>query len=112
MWHWPTTPEDTAGIKLASFSWPWSKWKVKAKQEEVSHGDTQETQEETKEVEKKESPLGLFRLFREGEALPWKGIWFTVEKVNHDTMILQAKTATHNVVQFKKERMRKLGAKR
>lgn len=112
MFNW--VPSYAELKKEFRIKWPRSKAK-----EEVNHVHTQGRKEEKHEEEiqqeekqeQKPEPLGLRKLFRQGEALPWKGIWFAVEKVNHDTMVLKAKTATNNVMQFKKERMRKLGQK-
>ncbi len=35
-------------------------------------------------------PIGLLRTkFEKGELIKWKGIWFQLEGVNHDTMVLK-----------------------
>ncbi len=42
----------------------------------------------------KDKKDGLDKAFRVGEQIPLKGIWFEVEDVNFDKLILKPKTAT------------------
>lgn len=68
------------------------------------------TGEREEEKQKEREHPGLRKIIRPGEVFPWKGIWFEVESVNFDSLVLRPRTATHRVT-MKVHNFKKRGIK-